>query len=811
MKLAVAILSAIGLFGAFARAEAPFDYGSEIRPILEKHCFSCHGPEKQKNDIRFDTLSIDLLEDSAAAETWHDTLDVLTFDEMPPEEEPRLSDEERQALIGWINHEIEAVVKAKKSTGGRPVVRRLNRREYQNTMTDLLGIETQYTTSLPPEGLSEDGFKNNGAVLQMSAMQLEYLLQEARQGLAKAIVTKPEPPVYRHLLKESNAKVNSAAGGRTYSNTLGRKQLFLGKILEEYPEEGEFLVRIRAKAHLVEGEGYPRMELGIGYTVGSNSPIKVASEQDVVSGEVQAYEFRGRIEDFPLPDRQQGKFPGLLLRVTNLYDDGSPLPKQETVVVKPAEGKRKAKTAKVWPEEPHLPSIEIESIEFVGPVFQSWPPKHHNAILFPSNQRKTDERAYAGEVLHRFMERAFRRPVEKGEVVPYLRLFDQVRPTVESFEVAIRDSLAMVLISPDFLYLVEPSEETKRPLNDWEIASRLSYFLWGTLPDERLRDAAEQERLKDPKYLRRVVTAMLEDERSWNFVDQFVDQWLDVGAVDRVAVNPEYYPDWNDDLKPSIREETKHFFAEVLHRKMSALNFLDSDFAMVNRPLARHYGWEASPRGMDFERVSLPEDSERGGLLTQASILLGHSTGEDSHPVLRAVWLRERLLDDPPANPPPNVPGLDAENPDFARLPVREQLEIHREQAACNDCHRSIDPWGIAMESFGADGLFRTEILRKEPGGKGKTFRQPVVTGTTLPGGAEIDGMEDLKTYLLEEKKEQFGRALVTKILTYALGRSLELTDEETIERLTDDFIEHDYQLRHLVQEVVVSEAFLTK
>lgn len=798
----------LGASGVFASA----DYETEILPILEKHCFSCHGPEKQKNDIRFDTLSTDMINDRPAAETWHDTLDVLNFDEMPPEDEPRLSDDERRTLIAWLNHEIEAVVKAMKSTGGRPVVRRLNRIEYQNTMTDLLGIETDYANNLPPEGLSEDGFKNNGASLQMSAMQLEYYLEAARMAMGKAIVSGKKPEVFRHVIEESNGTAGGKSQrGRDYSNTLSRTSFFLGKIEEDYHEHGEFLVRIRAKADLKEGQGYPRMEVALGYRVDTLMPERIIEEVEVTSERIQTYEFRGRIEDYPLPSRVQSKFPGLLIRVTNVYDDGSPMPKQETVILEPAVGKKKAKTKKVWPEEPHLPTIDVESVEFAGPVFASWPPKHHSDILFPSKKRQTDERGYAAQVLKRFMHRAFRRPVEVAEVEPYLTLFDQVRESVPSFEEAIREPLAMVLISPDFIYLVEPGGEEKRPLDDWEIASRLSYFLWGTMPDESLLTAAEKGQLQKKGQIKRAVATMLDDERSWNFVDQFVDQWLDVGAVDRVAVNPEFYPDWNDDLKPSIREETKHFFAEVLRERMSALNFLDSDFAMVNRPVAMHYGLDESPRGMKFERVSLPESSERGGLLTQASVLLGHSTGEDSHPVLRAVWLRERLLDDPPANPPPNVPGLDSENPDFAKLPVREQLKIHREQAACNDCHRSIDPWGIAMEGFGADGLYRTEIPRLDPEKKGKMFTQPVITETTLPGGTDIDGMDGLKTYLLEEKREQFARALVTKLMTYALGRSMELTDEDTIDQLTADFIEHDYQLHRLVQEVAASNAFLTK
>ncbi|MEM1295250.1 MAG: DUF1592 domain-containing protein [Verrucomicrobiota bacterium] len=798
-----------GLLTVAAQA-VEIDFEKSVRPVLEAHCYSCHGPDKQKSDVRFDTLSTDLLNDSPAAETWHDALESLNFDEMPPDDEPRLSDDERLALMGWIRQEIDAVVQAKKSTDGRPIIRRLTRREYQNTMTDLLGIDTIYTNSLPPEGLSEDGFQNNGAELGMSALQIEFYLLEARTALEKVIVSNEVPPVYRHEFKQSNAKVNSAANNRDYSNTLGRSQLFLGKIVDEYPEEGRFRVRIRAKGNLIEGEGYPRLQLGIGYTVGSNSPIEVAGAVDVNSEEFRDYEFTGRIEDIPLQSRSQGKYPGMLLRVTNLYDDGTK-PKQETIVVTPAEGKKKAKTKKVWLPEPHLPSIEIESVEFVGPVFDSWPPEHHTDILFTSDLRNTDERAYAKEVLQRFLRRAFRRPVEESEVGLYLRLFDHARPTKDSFEAAIREPLAMALISPDFLYLLEPSSSEKRPLNDWELASRLSYFLWGTMPDENLLAAAGEGQLTKPEFLKKQVARMLEDERSWEFIDQFVDQWLDISAVDRVAVNPEFYPEWNDDLKPSIREETKHFFAEILHQRLSALNFLDSEFAMLNRPLAQHYGLDVTPRGMEFERVSLPESSERGGLLTQASVLLGHSTGADSHPVLRAVWLRDRLLNDPPGNPPPNVPELDSENPDFAKLPVREQLEIHREQAACNDCHRSIDPWGIAFEGFGADGLVRTEILRHDPKKKNKTFKQPVKTAATLPGGAEINGIEELKAYLLDQRREQFSRALVSKLLTYALGRSLELTDQDTVDELTEEFVRSDFQLHWLMQEVVASEAFLSK
>jgi hypothetical protein len=768
-----------------------------------------------------------LLNDSAAAETWHDVLGVINRGEMPPAEAPQPSDEDRRKLVELLTEELKRVVQAAQSTGGRGVLRRMNRVEYQNTMRDLLGIDTDYIRNLPPDSVSVDGFKNNGRALQMSALQLEYYLQAARWGLTKAIVDGPAPSVFRHVIREGTEN-----GGRTVqnlgrSNSLGRTEIFLARIAEEYPEQGEFLLRVRARAKLTPGHGYPRLEVALGFRADTQLPHRVAGVMDVSSEQTQTYEIRGRIEDFPLPSRSQSKFPGLLIKVANLYDDGSPMPEQVTIEV-PVEGKKKRKKKKIWPEEPDMPKLEIESVEFVGPVYEAWPPTHHTDILFDSPKHASHEREYVVEVLSRFLFRAYRRPVAVEEIKPFLTFFDRARTTLPTFEEAIRETLAMVLVSPEFLYLMEPAGDERRALNQWEIATRLSYFLWSSMPDELLLAAAERGDLTVAGELGRVAEEMMDDPRSWQFVDQFVDQWLDVSAVDRVAVNPEFYPRWKDSLKSSISEEPKHFFAEILHQRLSALNFLDSDFAMLNGPLMRHYSLTAptaerdleSQRrfGMNFQRVALPPDSHRGGILAQACILLGNSTGEDSHPVKRAVWIRERLLDDPPADPPPNVPALDAENPDFATLPVRKQLEVHRQEASCNDCHRSIDPWGIALEAFGADGLFRTKIPRRllNSGRAKKRERvrmvdQPVESHTTLPDGTEVDGIADLKAYLLESKQDQFARTLVTKLLTYAIGRSLELTDEAAIESLTADFIAHDYQLHHLVRSIVLSDPFLTK
>ena len=745
-----------------AASQESIDFKTRVLPILESHCFKCHGPKKQKGDLRLDTLSIDLIKDRAAAETWHDVKDALNLAEMPPEDEEPLTRKELQILTGWITGEIDAVIEAQKSTGGRIVLRRLNRTEYQNTMQDLLGIEIAYAKNFPPESLSEDGFRNDGSSLQMSDLQMEYYLEAARKGLAKAIVSGPKPRVFEEKFEKTVKDKNRG------SNILDKDQQFIAK-LKNYPETGEILIRAKVRAKFAEGRGYPQLRAAIGYRADTRAPRAFFEPVDVTSEEWQVFEMRGHIENFPLPSKTQSKFPGLLIWLDNAYAEGLNKPLK-------ARGKGKKQTPTKGPLT--YPQIEVESMEIVGPIFEHWPPSHHTDILFPS-KLKANENAYADAVLKHFMSKAFRRPVTKEEIKPYSSFFKTTRPKASSFEETIRETLAMVLISPDFLYLVEPSGKSKRPISDWELASRLSYFLWNTMPDSQLFKLARGNTLSDPKILRQQVERMIADKRSWQFVEQFTDQWLDVGALQRVAINPNYYPNFDEALKSSMRGETLHFFGELLSKNLSALNILDSDFTMLDEPLAKHYGIPG-PKGRTFERVSLKPSDHRGGVLTHGSILLGNSTGEDSHPVKRAVWIRERLLDDRPADPPPNVPELDSTNPDFANLSVRDQLAEHRKEISCNDCHRGIDPWGIPLENFGADGLWRDQILRKKSKGKGMS-KLPISAESTLPDGSDVAGIEDLKKYLTNERKDQFAKAFTTKLLTYALGRLLELPDKKNV------------------------------
>ena len=774
-----------------------------VRPLLEKHCFACHGEKVQQSGLRLDSLSNDLVSDRRAAEIWRNVLNKIRRDEMPPKGLPRPEPALRDRAITTLQGAIDLAIAARRSTDGRTVLRRLNRTEYQNTMTDLLGFEMDYVRDIPPEGLSPDGFRNNGSSLRMTSVQLEYYLEAARKALGRIIVTGGPPETFSYVFTESNAeRWLQSAELIAKTNFVGRTEAFLGHMEPCYPETGEFLVTVTAGADLRPGKGPPVMEVSVGYRPDTKILFDTAGTVELTSPDARTFEFRGRMENYPKPVRGQSKFPGLVVRVTNVYEDGTPRPEFKTR--KNEEGKN----VRYYDNDPEFPRVRVDKVTFEGPVFERWPPEHHRRILFDT---PVPDAAYAREVLFRFMARAWRRPPDSVEIGRYIAFFDSLEEKFPVFEERMREVLAMVLISPEFLYLMEPESVSKRPLDSWELVSRLSYFLWSTMPDERLFALAQSGEIFQERTLNSEVERMISDERAWRLIDEFARDWLHLDAIDQVAISEDYYPEFSDHLKEQMRQEPRHFLMEVLRQDLSATNLIDSDFLMLNETMARHYEIEGV-WGSKFRRTAA---SSRGGMLTQASVLLGASTGEDSHPIKRAVWVRERLLDDPPPPPPPNVPELDSENPHLAGLSIREQLRMHRQDAGCNQCHREIDPWGVAFEHFDAVGQWRDQIRRMHP----KTDQEdeaefdlsPVDSHETLPDGAEINGVDDLRAYLLSVRKEDFARTVVTKLLSYGLGRSLEFTDDPEVERLTSEFVVDDMKLKGLVKKVVSSDLFRTK
>lgn len=801
-------VSLIVLFSALPNVRANV-YEQKVAPLLTKYCIDCHGPDKQKNDVRIDNLSLDFV-NGRDRETWHDILDLLHLGDMPPEDEPQPSDDERRSMVNWITEEMTTAAEIRRSTNGLGVLRRLTRYEYNNTLSDLLGIELDYAENLPPETASHDGFQNNGSVMGMSSMQLEYYLKAAQYGLSVALVEGEQPKRYEAFTTTNAWRRAERPDPVTNTSNIQPGNSFWLRMMD-YPTTGPVKVKVKAHAAIPEGKGPPRMRVRIGLrpdtyvtggTIGEDIDIWDRAEEPGM------YEFTGRLEHYPMLSVIPN-FPGLLVNVHNIYDDGSEAMDKFSLRIN-------EQYRELNDPNPEQPWLVVESVSLVVNEFEAWPPKHHTDILPKGLEVPEDETGYVQDVLERFMTRAFRRPPTKGEVDEILGFYKSIRPEYPEFIDAVRQALSMVLISPQFLYLMEPleGEQGGRELNGYEVASRLSYFLWSTMPDKELLELAHNNKILRATVLKKQVQRMLHAPQAERFVEQFADQWLDLQALERVAVNPEFYPDFNDRVIPAMREESKAFFAEILYNDLSALNFLDSDFTMLNEILARHYGIEGVT-GNAMQRIPLLPEHRRGGLITQASMLVGNSTGEDSHPVDRAVWVLERLLDDPPSPPPANVPSLDPDTPGFAQMSLKEQLEVHRLDPACGDCHKNIDPWGIPLEEFDATGLFRTQTVRlfAEKKGEARTQKElaPVDAYDVMPDGQKIQGAEALKAYLLSERTDQFAEALVSKLTTYALGRSLEFTDRDAIDSLAKDFKNQDYQLDDLIASIVTSKLFLTR
>ena len=785
------LLSVLSLLTVASVSAEDLDFDRDVRPILKSRCIGCHGPDTQEANIRLDNLATDLVNNRPAAENWHEVLNVLDAAEMPPEDEEQLTTEERRILTTWVRGAVDHYIESNRSTNGRVVQRRLNRLEYQNTMTDLLGLKMDYARDLPPDPPSEDGFQNDGRALRMSGLQLEYYLDTARRALDRIIIPGEAPQQYDYTFDKCNVK--GWRGNVERSNRLQRGQVFLGTMVKDYPEKGEFRIRVTFTAELRENKGFPILELCVGYRPDTQILFRTVDTVEITTEEEQTLEFRGFLENYPLPVRGQGKFPGLVVRVRNIYDDGTPRPKAN-------KGK--------FPDEPEIPVINVKTVQFEAPVFEEWPAPLHRRILFASELQQSDERAYVRDVMKRFMRRAWRRAVTDKEAKRYVDFYASIRKEFPTFEEAMTETLAMVLISPDFLYLVEPSGDEKRQVTDWELASRLAYFLWSTMPDDILLQRAEEGVLHKPEVLATEVERLLADKRSNRFIDQFTSQWLHLDVVDRVAVSKDHYGEFKEELRRDMVGQTQAFFGELLRTNTSAMTLLNSDFLMLNERTAAHYGYE-NVYGRSFRPVSVREGDLRGGLLTEASVLLANSNGTDSHAVRRAVWIRDRLLNDPPAPPPPDVPSLEEAKPEFQKLTIREQLEVHREREACASCHRNIDPWGIALENFDAVGLWRDEVRGRK---KGKSFEtKPVMASDTLPNGIELSGVNGLRDYLVTQKHRQFSRALVTRLLTYAVGRRLELSDQREIDDLTEKAQQNEYRLGDMVRAIVQSPVFQTK
>ena len=821
-----------GFAPAALRADESIPF-ARVESLFRKHCYSCHGIEKPKGEFRIDKLDPDFgkgIDD----DRWLAVMDRLKFGDMPPETEPVLDKEERDLMMSWI---ALGRRQADLPQHQAPTFRRLTRREYERTMQDLLGLPIEFGTRLPEDGKSKDGFRNDGDVLRMSPVQYETFLQIADEALAEAIVTGPPPVVHRYRITVNEFRVEPLpkpadrpgesfdyeshpfdikimpplpppGGGNGFkpppnpypANVLPPSAIMRFREAAVRPPKncvalrihqafrrGETVIKVRAAR--VEPEAgadssrVPILTVAMGSSNFHGVELKTVGLPIVIDhAEPRTYEIRCRMENVSVPNT-------------------SPLNNRNSTIL------ATWNSALAIDSESQPPLLKIDWIEIESPFFETWPPKTHNDILFGNGG--LDEKAYTREVLRRFAMRAYRGPLAPGELERLVNHWTQSRENTDSLEASLRETLGVVLSSPRFLGL--PATRTrgpKEPLTDHELASRLSYFLWSTMPDTELLQLADEGKLHEPAELSAQVRRMIQDRRAWSFIEQFSEQWLELDRLQRVVVHMASYPGFDDQLASAMRLETIHFFGEVLRGDISIFQFLDSDFTCVNDILAAHYG---IPGVMDptFRKVELDESLHRGGVLTHASILTGLSDGRDGHPIKRGVWLLRNLFDDPPPAPPPNVPELNREKPELKNLTIPQALALHRDSPSCISCHRKIDPWGIAFEEYDAVGNWQRD-------GRGASLReqrtqQRIESEAELPNGTKISGLKELRDELIRSKSDDFRRAMVRKVMAYALGRTLSVGDTDTVDALVLALRARSDRLSALIELIVASEPFQAK
>lgn len=807
-------------------------YKTIVAPFFKKHCVRCHGPEKSKGGIMLHSLNGDMSL-GMELDQWESVLDMLELGEMPPADEPQPQAAEVKAVMEWINSGMRDWVDNADTERQEPNTRRLTNVEYQNTLTDLLGFELDVIEDLPKDPVKPYEFNNTAEFMRMGPEQIDRYLEIARRAMASAIVDPGDPVVHKtrqqwpkHGLDRGMALDEVGVFGNR------RHSVAWGMGLKSFPQTGDFKIRFQASAILPPGYNQVPLRLIMGNDININSATRQVREVGVVNlsnspDEPKVFEFTGRIENFPaLPGKVvNGKKQPDKMTITpqNIYDDGSLNDRHSYGNLRNIA----------------LPRVAIDWIEFESPIADVWPPSHHSAILFDSPLRQSDPQAYIRAVLSKFMTRAYRRPVSEDEIELFVRIYDMVKPDLKTMEAATRETLAMVLISPQFLFHTESDAATDA---HYAMATRLSFFLWASMPDDELLQLAATKKLDDPAVIEQQVLRLLANDRSMRFVENFTMQWLSLQKMKTVPINRELFPRFlyyvpvgeragtEVPYLPTIRDymlrETVSFVGELIKRNENVLSIVDSDFAMLNQRLASHYGIEAV-EGVNLRPVPIHRQQNLGGLFTQGAVLIGNGTGTAPHPIYRAVWLREAILGDEVAEPPAEVPALSDSAGESAEkaVTIAELLAKHRTVESCNDCHFRLDPWGIPFEQYNAVGRFQPKVPKE--GTRVSAFHSEqhtdmagyqkyldsintmeIPADSRVPHGPDVDGLKELKDYLLRNRQDEIVENVARRLLTYSVGRELNYRDRFAIEQLIEKARDKGLGMRDLIVLICQSDLF---
>jgi hypothetical protein len=810
-------------------------FESHIKPFFQTHCVECHGPDKSKGKITVHSLDGDLAA-GQELERWETILDALEHEDMPPAEEDQPSAADRVAVVAWIESGLRNYVNKAGQVSTSTTTRRLTNFEYQNTMRDLLGFELELAENLPADPNKPYHFNNTAKFMMIGPDQLMRYKESARRAMASAIVDPAKPKVYQTSAKWDSKRAGK--GGLTQAEIgvyggpgVGRRAVKL----KGWPTTGEFRIRIKAAGNFPKGMDEVPLRLVMGTDLRHDAGTGIYHPVGVVHltngpNDLKEYEFRGRIENIPVmpgrPAKKGMQPPSITITAQNIFDNGQ------------LNDHRKSGFDASWSLE--APRVVLTSLEFEAPVADVWPPEHHTRILFQSPLSETDTGEYAYEVIRRFMERAYRRPVAREEVDHFYAIYKIYNAEFDTLEKSMRETLAMVLISPQFLYhtVIKDSAATKQ----YELASRLSYFLWGSMPDQDLFDIAAKGKLADPAVIESQTRRLLADERSADFVENFTSQWLSIAKMKTVNINKDLFPRFlytvhigerrgqEIAFRPTIRddmhEETVGFIGELIKRNASVMNIVESDFAYLNERLAVHYGVEGV-KGLGFRPVPIKPEHRLGGLFTHGSVLIGNSTGSAPHPIYRAVWLREAILGDEVKPPPAEVPALSDSAGDSAddSASIKDLLALHRNKESCYDCHVRLDPWGIPFERYSAIGKYqpfvpadgtkirgfnhkKDETLDEYKKYLATLFKLEVDASSRVPHGPKVNGMKELKIYLLKDCKDEIAQNVIRRLMTYGIARELTYRDRFEVESVLKRAGENGYKMKDMIVSICQNGIF---
>ncbi len=817
---------------------AAFD--AVVKPFFEKNCTDCHNNRRQKGGMNIERLANADLVATHLDDVEHMLLKLRTG-EMPPEDEERPDQKDVEAVTVWIEREFSRLERVTPPDPGRVTARRLNRTEYNNTVRDLFGVDLRPADDFPQDDAGY-GFDNIADVLSLSPVLFEKYMVAAERVVRTAMFGHETQAPALVRLKAPTAVVAPLRTPPETYDTSGLSLPNAAHASHRVTVPGQYMIRVYMNGRRPLGSMPVRVGLYVDGVLAAEQALDPAAQASFDDDE---QELDGKTLEFRVPLATGERW--IAATLLDLFDglparyggpNPSARPEQHRVAeFKPpprvvteerlAELRKQFDARQAALNKAPINTARVGRLELAGPFGAATPPSprslaavyacgHIAADHLPSGAgttnrgttgttsnvgqpRRVQHQAWCGlKNISAVAQRAFRRPVSREELVPYVAVMARAQKAGESFDEALAIALQAVLVSPDFLFRIEQDRVARDgspvvPVSDHELASRLSYFLWSSLPDAELRRLADRRALRSKGVLEAQVRRMLADPKALALVEEFGGQWLQFRALESVAPDRDKFPTFDNYLRLSMRDETRLFFANIVREDRSVLEFLDARYTFLNERLARHYGVEGVT-GPAFRRVELTT-GQRGGVLTQASVLTVSSYATRTSPVLRGKWVLDNLLDAPPPDPPAGVPALD-ETAVGQSASLRQQMEAHRADPTCASCHRRMDPLGFGLENYDAIGAWRAMDGKFAIDPKGE-----------LPDGRTFHQPSELRSILVQDRQD-FARALTSKLMIYALGRGLERHDKPTVRGIVSRLPQHEYRFSGLVLEIVNSLPF---